>query len=415
MCVHKPCTRRTAVTTSRSSLKVDNYSDGGQRSTCGEAGIMKFDSKNVEDFLEWCSELRVSLSFYSKLIFEIVQGSEWSSDLDGDQATARKSWDDANNDLYGILYVITPGPAFSVIRFEVKTLEDGIRHGQGAWAALRKKFDGCLRETLRETHREIEMVKMRLDEDPDDFFCKKGRCYDRLNSVTSKEGPLNRQYEDIIRQCLPPEYDRIRQTHFKREDCNLADIRRMMSKFYADNLARSHSDSSRGIAGRGVAMQATGWGLSNKKCYYCNKFGHYKNDCADFKKKASAESATQTPTAQAARRISAALVEARQEAVAGGKGGNMVLLPQDHYPQRGRFPHQASKQAQQQRPLCPSPSSQYSWNLQLVGSFCGKRREALPLIFRREVRPATKPAKAREWEEKGARPFGPALTAATEG
>ena len=33
----------------------------------------------------------------------------------------------------------------------------------------------------------------------------------------------------------------------------------------------------------------------------------------------------------------------------------------------------------------------------------------------REVQPAAKPAKARVEEEKGARPFGPVLTAATEG
>ena len=124
---------------------------------------------------------------------------------------------------------------------------------------------------------------MRSDENPDDFLYEKDRCRDRLNSVTPKEGPSDRRYEDITLQCLPPEYDRIRQTHFEREDCNLEDIRRMMSKIYADNLARSHSDSSRGIAGRGVAMQATGRDLSKISCYYCNKFGHYKNDCADFK------------------------------------------------------------------------------------------------------------------------------------
>ena len=124
---------------------------------------------------------------------------------------------------------------------------------------------------------------MRSDEDPDDFLYKKDRYRDRLISVTPKEGPSDRRYEDIILQCLPPECDRIRQTYFGREHCNLEDIRRMMSKIYADNLARSHSDSSRGIAGRGVAMQATGRDLSKINCYYCNKFGHYKNDCADFK------------------------------------------------------------------------------------------------------------------------------------
>ena len=46
----------------------------------------------------------------------------------------------------------------------------------------------------------------------------------------------------------------------------------MMSKIYANNLARSNSDSSRGIAGRGVAMQATGRDLSKIHCHYCNTF-----------------------------------------------------------------------------------------------------------------------------------------------
>ena len=58
---------------------------------------------------------------------------------------------------------------------------------------------------------------MRSDEDPDDFLYKKNRCRNRLNSVTPKKSPSDRQYEDIILQCLPSEYDRIHQTHFERE------------------------------------------------------------------------------------------------------------------------------------------------------------------------------------------------------
>ena len=57
----------------------------------------------------------------------------------------------------------------------------------------------------------------------------------------------------------------------------------MMSKNYAGNLAHSNSNSLRGIAGRGAAMQATGRDLSKTNCHYCNKFGHYKNDCVDFR------------------------------------------------------------------------------------------------------------------------------------
>ena len=217
--------------------------------------VSKIEGKNADDSLEWSSKLRVGLSLYSKPIFAIVQGSQRPSGLDNDQVTSREGWDHANHNLFSILYFTTSSPAFSVVRrFEGKRREDGVGHGEYAWAALREKFDDCSREALRAVHRELETVKMRSDEDPDDFLYKKDRWRDRLNSITPKEGPSDRRYEDIILQCLPPEYDRIRQPHFEREDCSLADIRRMMSKIYADNLARSSSDSSRSIAGRGVAM-----------------------------------------------------------------------------------------------------------------------------------------------------------------
>ena len=39
VCVHETCTRSTAVTTSRTSLSVENYQDISQRSTRGEAGL----------------------------------------------------------------------------------------------------------------------------------------------------------------------------------------------------------------------------------------------------------------------------------------------------------------------------------------------------------------------------------------
>lgn len=48
---------------------------------------------------------------------------------------------------------------------------------------------------------------MRLDEDPDDFIYKEGRCRDRLHSVTPNDGPSDRQYEGIILQRFPQEHD----------------------------------------------------------------------------------------------------------------------------------------------------------------------------------------------------------------
>ena len=106
--------------------------------------VSKFDGKNADDFLEWSSKLRVSLSLYSKPIFETVQVSQPPSGLDNDQVAAREGWDYANHNLFSILYFTTSGPAFSVVRrFGVKTREDGVGHEQDAWAPLREKFDGC--------------------------------------------------------------------------------------------------------------------------------------------------------------------------------------------------------------------------------------------------------------------------------
>ena len=121
--------------------------------------VSKFDDKKSDYFRGWYSKLRVSLSLYSKPIFEIVQGLQRPSDLDNNQATAREGWDDANHNLFSILYFTTSGPAFSVVRrFERKTREDGVGHGQDAWAALREKFHGCSRETLLAAYREMETV-----------------------------------------------------------------------------------------------------------------------------------------------------------------------------------------------------------------------------------------------------------------
>ena len=154
VCLHEACTRSTtAVTTSRLLLSVENYEDGGKVQHLVKQ-LSKFDGKNADNFLEWSSKLRVSLSLYSKLIFEIVQGSERPSDLNDDQTAAREGWDNTNHSLYRILYFTTSRPAFSVVRrFEEKIREDGVGHGQDAWTALREMFDGCSREALRAAQR----------------------------------------------------------------------------------------------------------------------------------------------------------------------------------------------------------------------------------------------------------------------
>ena len=92
--------------------------------------ILKFDKK-ADDFLEWSSKLRTSLSIYNRAIFNIMQGQERPSVTDYSQATTRAAWDAANQDVFSILFFSTGGSAFFVVRkLEGTTLEDGSAHGQ---------------------------------------------------------------------------------------------------------------------------------------------------------------------------------------------------------------------------------------------------------------------------------------------
>ena len=257
---------------------------------------------------------------------------------------------------------------------------------------------------------------MQSDKDSDNFLCKKDRCCDPLNSVTPKEAPSDCRYEDIILQCLPPEYDRIRRTHFEREKYSLADIRRMMSKIYADNLARSHSDSSRGIAGRGIAMRATGRDLSKIICHYYNKFGHFKNDCTDFK--AAHHRNRRRRHRHHKQRGEYQLDQPKPGGQQQQRRGRQMWCS---YHKTTTHSDTDCRTRPASRPngnahfaqVRPSSISGVCSSWDLSGRDDSDEKICISFLAR-EVQPASKPSKARV-EEKRVRPFGPVSTAATEG
>ena len=51
--------------------------------------MTKFDGKRADEFLEWDSKLRASLSVYNKTTFNVLQGQERPSGFDFDQENAR--------------------------------------------------------------------------------------------------------------------------------------------------------------------------------------------------------------------------------------------------------------------------------------------------------------------------------------
>ena len=184
----------------------------------------------------------------------------------------------ANEDSYNVLFFTTKGAEYSVVRrFAGKILGEGPEHGQRALVALRETFDGCSGEALRVDHVKMNSARMSPGQNPDEFLYELDTRRERLNACDPPEGSLDRQFEDIILQALPPEYERIRISHLEKPNIGIADIRRIMSAIYAANLARS--SSTIWIAGRGAAMPAIEDNCRDILFLYCERAGHFKNTC----------------------------------------------------------------------------------------------------------------------------------------
>ena len=117
-------------------------------------------------------------------------------------------------------------------------------------------------------------TRMCPGQNPNDYLYYMDSCRDRFNACDPPDDPTGRQYEDTTLQALPSEYDHICQIYLERRDFGLADIRRMMVAVYAENLSRS--ESPKGIAGRGAAMQAVDRDRTSVLCHYCDHFVHFK-------------------------------------------------------------------------------------------------------------------------------------------
>ena len=233
------------------------------------------DGQTADDFLAWSSKLRASLSIYNRAYLTSCWGKS-----DRRRPTTARPLPVRRGMPPNRIYSSTGGSAFFVMRnFEGNAIEGEAGHGQQAWAALREKFKGSSREAIRTEHSKMNDTRMRSDQDPDEYLYIMDSCRDRLNACDPPEGPADRQFEDVSLQALPPEYKSIRQAHLERGDFGLADIRCMMAIIYADNLARSRSDSYRGVAGRDADMQAMTRDDYDIKCLFCGRVGHFKIKC----------------------------------------------------------------------------------------------------------------------------------------
>ena len=234
----------------------------------------RFDEKDKTQFMEYKDKLRVSLSFHRQSVTAILQGEPKPTTAQNSPAVA--TWTRTNENLFGILFFTTERSAHNVVKKHMgKTREDGVGKGQAAWNALEKKYNSNAKEARRAYHKYLHNAKMKSGDDPDDFLYTMDGYRERPKDMGQ---PVpDERYEDIILQALPAEYERVRTASYERRDFHMARIRRMMSALYIDCL--SLPNNSLLVAGRRVAMQATGGDDSTIKCHYCGNPGHRQKNC----------------------------------------------------------------------------------------------------------------------------------------
>ena len=203
----------------------------------------------------------MSLSFHRQSVAAILQGEPKPTTAQNSPAVA--TWTRANENLFGILFFTTERSAHNVMKKNMgKTWEDGVGNGQVAWNALEKKYNSNTKEARRAYHQYLHNTKMKSGSDPDDFLHTMDGYCERLKDMGQ---PVpDERYEDIILQAFHAEYERVRTASYERRDFYLTNIRRMMSALYIDCLSRPNNFLL--VAGRRVAMQATGGDDSTIKC-----------------------------------------------------------------------------------------------------------------------------------------------------
>ena len=182
----------------------------------------------------------------------------------------------ANENLFGILSFTTKRSAHNVVKKHIgKTREDGVGNGQTAGNALEKKYNGNTKEARRAYHEYLHNTKTNSGDDPGDLLYTMDGYRERLEDMG--EPVPDEQYEDIILQALPAEYERVRTTSYERRDFHLADIRGMMSALFIDCLSSPNNSPS--VVGYGVAMHLTGGGDNPINCHLCGNPGHRQKTC----------------------------------------------------------------------------------------------------------------------------------------
>ena len=187
----------------------------------------RFDGKHAE-FSQWKQRVLITAhkdknNTWGK-IGRIIDGEERPTN----NQTAEATWDNANESLFNLLFLLTRGDALALVNRHkpVENLHNG--DGIGAWRDMLHKFEGKSMERSIELGRELYSFRMIPNEDPDHFFSRLLGLRDQLRSV----GQVieDQSLCSLIIDRVPSEYDEVRRIHYHTNAITLEQIKDTMRK-----------------------------------------------------------------------------------------------------------------------------------------------------------------------------------------
>ena len=173
-------------------------------------------------------------------------------------------WKRACENLFSILYLITSGPAATLVRqYEDSTSVGGLGNGQKAWNALHAKYHNNSKEARWACYEKLVNLRTEQGQDSDDYTFKLLEVRGRLHQMG--EQTTDDKIEHILLQGLTGDYEFVKMPNFHSPNFGIDDIQSMRN-LNIDQLWRPGNVNK--IAGRGAAM-ATTRKPRKVRCYNC--------------------------------------------------------------------------------------------------------------------------------------------------
>ena len=186
-----------------------------------------------------------SLVYVNKHVFDVLNGSVEPVPAITDSDTPDtptnlvelQRWKRACETLFSVLYLVTSGPAATIVRQnEDRTSAGGLGHRQKAWDALYTNYNSNSKEARRACYEKLVSFRMEEGQDPDDYTIKLMEIRGRLQEMGEKTS--DERFEDISLQGLTDDYEFVKMTSFHSPTFGINEIQSMTRNLYIDRLSR---------------------------------------------------------------------------------------------------------------------------------------------------------------------------------